>query len=145
WPRRAPRSTGAARGGGRGSARAPWPAPSCPRRPVPRRARACPAGPRGRRRAPWRRRGGSPRRAAPRRRRRRRRVAPAWTAEDRIAPMDSVTALAGLRASVGLPAWLTPNLAGRLFLLDPDDNPQSPYLARLFGVRDLALAAGVTQ
>src|ERR671917_1893638 len=52
-------------------------------------------------------------------------------------------ALAGLRAAIGLCAWLAPRVAGRLFGLDAEDNPQSPYLARLFGARDVALAAGM--
>ena len=43
---------------------------------------------------------------------------------------------------VGLIVWATPRLAGKLFGLDAQANPQSPYLARLFGVRDLALAWG---
>ncbi|HYZ71181.1 MAG TPA: hypothetical protein VE528_05935 [Thermoleophilaceae bacterium] len=51
-------------------------------------------------------------------------------------------ALAGLRAAIGLGAWLVPRVAGRLFGLDARDNPQSPYLARLFGARDVALGAG---
>jgi hypothetical protein len=50
--------------------------------------------------------------------------------------------LSTLRTAVGLGAWLTPRLAGKAFLLDPDGNPQSPYLARLFGARDVALAYG---
>lgn len=57
--------------------------------------------------------------------------------------MDTVTSLAGFRAAIGAGAWVAPNLAGKLFFLDPADNPQSPYLARLFGVRDLALAVGL--
>ena len=57
-------------------------------------------------------------------------------------PSSSIPALAGLRAAVGVGAWATPNLSGRLFGLDPDNNPQASYLGRLFGVRDLALAAG---
>ena len=51
-------------------------------------------------------------------------------------------ALAGLRAAIGLGAWLVPRAAGRLFGLDARDNPQSPYIARLFGARDVALGAG---
>ncbi len=58
--------------------------------------------------------------------------------------MDSVRTLSAIRVAVGAGAWLTPRLAGRAFLLDPDGNPQSPYLARLFGIRDLALAYGAT-
>jgi hypothetical protein len=59
--------------------------------------------------------------------------------------MDQQTAvrnLAAVRLAIGVGAWTTPRLAGRLFGLDAADNPQSPYLARLFGVRDVALAWG---
>jgi hypothetical protein len=58
--------------------------------------------------------------------------------------MDPLRTLSAIRVSVGAGAWLTPRLAGRAFLLDPAGNPQSPYLARLFGVRDVALAYGTT-
>jgi hypothetical protein len=51
-------------------------------------------------------------------------------------------ALNGVRFAVGVGAWATPNLAGKLFGLDPDNNPQASYIGRLFGVRDIALAAG---
>ena len=51
-------------------------------------------------------------------------------------------ALAIGRVVVGASAWLTPNLAGRLFGLDPEGNPQLPYVGRLFGARDVALGAG---
>ena len=51
-------------------------------------------------------------------------------------------ALNGLRAAVGVGAWATPNLTGKLIGLDPDNNPQASYVGRLFGVRDIALAAG---
>lgn len=47
-----------------------------------------------------------------------------------------------MRLAIGAGAWLTPRLAGRLFGLDAAANPQSPYLARLFGVRDIALGWG---
>lgn len=50
--------------------------------------------------------------------------------------------LAGIRAAIGIGAWTAPRATGRLFGLDSDANPQAPYLARLFGVRDLALAWG---
>ncbi len=53
--------------------------------------------------------------------------------------------LVGLRLAIGIGAWLTPRLAGRLFGLDPNANPQSPYLARLFGIRDIALGIGLSQ
>jgi hypothetical protein len=54
-----------------------------------------------------------------------------------------INALAGIRIAVGAGAWLTPRPAGRLFGLDSKGNPQAPYLARLFGVRDVALAYGL--
>src|SRR5947208_2755960 len=46
------------------------------------------------------------------------------------------------RIAVGASTWLAPNLAGRLFGLDPEGNPQLPYVGRLFGARDVALGAG---
>jgi len=54
----------------------------------------------------------------------------------------ATNALAGLRIAVGAGAYATPALAGTLFGLEPKRNPQSPYLARLFGIRDVALAGG---
>ena len=57
--------------------------------------------------------------------------------------MSSLKALAGIRAGIGVLTWLAPRLAARLFGIDPDANPQLPYVARLFAIRDLALAAGL--
>jgi hypothetical protein len=57
-------------------------------------------------------------------------------------PSSSIPALSGLRAAVGVGAWATPNVSARLFGLDPGNNPQASYVGRLFGARDLALAAG---
>jgi hypothetical protein len=59
--------------------------------------------------------------------------------------MPQINAIVGLRASIGASTWLAPNLAGRLFGLDPVGNPQLPYVGRLFGIRDVALAAGLAQ
>jgi hypothetical protein len=47
-----------------------------------------------------------------------------------------------VRAVVGAAAWIAPRPSGKLFGLDSNSNPQAPYLGRLFGVRDVALAAG---
>jgi hypothetical protein len=49
-----------------------------------------------------------------------------------------------VRGAIGAGAWLAPRLSGRLFGLDPAGNPQAPYLGRLFGARDVALAAGLS-
>jgi hypothetical protein len=54
-----------------------------------------------------------------------------------------IQGLVGVRSAIGAGAWLAPRFSGRLFGLDPDANPQSPYLARLFGVRDVALGVGL--
>jgi hypothetical protein len=59
-----------------------------------------------------------------------------------VSRSSAVNALAGLRLAVGFGAWLLPRLAGRLFGLDVDGNPQLPYVARLFGVRDIVLGLG---
>ena len=50
--------------------------------------------------------------------------------------------LSGIRLGVGTAAWLAPDLTGKLFGLDPARNPQMAFMARLFGVRDVALAVG---
>lgn len=55
---------------------------------------------------------------------------------------DLVKTLAGLRLAVGIASWATPRVAGKTFGIDADANPQAPYLARLFGARDVALACG---
>lgn len=55
---------------------------------------------------------------------------------------SAINTLVGLRIAVGALSWLTPRPAGSLFGLSAKENPQAPYLARLFGVRDVALAYG---
>src|ERR1700761_2923719 len=57
--------------------------------------------------------------------------------------MSSLKALVGIRAAIGLLTWLAPRLPARLFGISADANPQLPYVARLFAIRDLALAAGL--
>ncbi len=59
--------------------------------------------------------------------------------------MDPIRSLAAIRLAVGVGAYATPGLAARLFGLDLRRNPQAPYLARLFGARDVALAVGTVQ
>jgi hypothetical protein len=56
---------------------------------------------------------------------------------------SAVSALVATRVAIGVASWTAPRFAGRLFGLDAKANPQTPYLARLFGVRDVALAWGV--
>jgi hypothetical protein len=52
--------------------------------------------------------------------------------------------LIALRGAIGTGAYVAPRLSGRLFGLDPAANPQAAYLGRLFGVRDVALAFGLS-
>jgi hypothetical protein len=47
--------------------------------------------------------------------------------------------LAAMRLTIGFSALLAPRLAAKLFALDPDANPQAPFLGRLFGVRNAAI------
>jgi hypothetical protein len=58
---------------------------------------------------------------------------------------SAVKTLAGIRFAVGLAAWVAPRVAAKGFGLNADANPQSPYLGRLFGARDVALAVGTVQ
>src|SRR5918999_5145791 len=52
-------------------------------------------------------------------------------------------ALLCARTALGISTLLAPGLAGRAFLLDPDDNPQLPVIGRMWGIRNLSLAAGM--
>ena len=58
---------------------------------------------------------------------------------------QSIRNLAVLRLLVGVLSDFAPNFGARLFGLDAAANPQAPYLARLFGIRDIALALGALQ
>ena len=58
---------------------------------------------------------------------------------------SAVKAIAGLRTVIGAAAWIAPRLSGKGFGLDPAANPQSPYLGRLFGARDVAMGIGTLQ
>lgn len=58
--------------------------------------------------------------------------------------MDALTArrtLAQIRLAIGIGALVAPRLTGKLFGIDAAANPASPYLARLFGARELFMAA----
>jgi hypothetical protein len=59
-----------------------------------------------------------------------------------LSSTGTVKTLAGLRVAIGLASWATPRVAGQVFGLDAEHNPQAPYLARLFGARDIALGWG---
>ena len=66
------------------------------------------------------------------------------TDEPRLATlqgMNPVTGLALGRVAIGLVSYLSPSLAGQLFRLDLEANPQLPYLSRMFGSREIALGA----
>lgn len=52
-------------------------------------------------------------------------------------------ALLGARTTLGIATLLAPRLAGKAFYLDPDDNPQLPVIGRMWGIRNLSLAAGM--
>lgn len=52
--------------------------------------------------------------------------------------MDNATSLSLARIAVGAAAWVQPELGLRSAMLD-DSAPESPYLLRLFGARDIAL------
>jgi len=51
--------------------------------------------------------------------------------------------LLATRTALGLATLLAPRLAGRAFLLDPEQNPQLPAIGRMWGIRNLAVAAGM--
>ena len=56
--------------------------------------------------------------------------------------IDPARVLAGLRAGVGIISWASPSLTGRVFGVgDIGDDPRAAVITRLFGIRELALAA----
>ena len=55
--------------------------------------------------------------------------------------MNPVIGLSLGRIAVGAISFAQPALAAKMFGLDIDNNPQGPYLARLFGSREIALGA----
>ena len=55
--------------------------------------------------------------------------------------MDPITGLAVGRISIGAIALVSPKLAAKMFLLDPQGNPQLGLMTRLFASREIALGA----
>jgi hypothetical protein len=53
--------------------------------------------------------------------------------------VNSVTGLSLGRIAVGAISFARPGLAATMFGLDVENNPQGPYLARLFGSREIAI------
>ena len=56
-------------------------------------------------------------------------------------PISARRTLAQVRLAVGIGALVAPRVTGKLFGIDSDVNPAAPYLARLFGARELFMAA----
>jgi hypothetical protein len=54
---------------------------------------------------------------------------------------DTAKSLAIGRIALGAVALLFPTLAARLFLLSAKNNPQLPYMTRLFAAREIAVGA----
>lgn len=48
-----------------------------------------------------------------------------------------------MRFVLGSSSWLTPKFFMVALGMDPHSNPQAAYMARLFGIRDLALGIGL--
>ena len=55
--------------------------------------------------------------------------------------MNPVNGLALGRIVIGATAVVSPSLTAKLFRLDLAQNPQLPYMSRLFGSREIALGA----
>ena len=53
--------------------------------------------------------------------------------------MNPVIGLSLGRIAVGVVSFARPDVAATMFGLDLDSNPQGPYVARLFGSREIAL------
>ena len=60
-----------------------------------------------------------------------------------MAQANPTTTLPALRIAIGAGAWAFPGLTGKLFGFKGMDDPETTYMGRLFGVRDVVLGAGV--
>lgn len=58
-----------------------------------------------------------------------------------ITPRHARNALVGIRSCIGVGALLAPRSTGTLFGIEAEKNPAAPYLARLFGARELFMVA----
>ena len=55
--------------------------------------------------------------------------------------MHPVTGISVGRIAIGVGALVAPELAGKLFRLNGQGNPQLPYMTRMFASREIALGA----
>lgn len=55
--------------------------------------------------------------------------------------MNPALGLAAARIALGSVALVAPSTGSRLFRLDPERNPELPYMTRLFGSREIVLGA----
>ncbi len=56
-------------------------------------------------------------------------------------PISARRTLAQLRLAIGIGALLAPRVTGKVFGIDSSANPAAPYLARLFGAREVFMAS----
>jgi hypothetical protein len=61
----------------------------------------------------------------------------------RLPSTPPARALLFARTALGISTLLAPRLAARGFFLDPGRNPQLPVIGRMWGIRNLSLAAGM--
>ena len=58
-----------------------------------------------------------------------------------VLTMNTANGLALGRIAIGVGALASPDLASKLFRLDGPNNPQLPYMTRMFASREIALGA----
>ena len=58
-----------------------------------------------------------------------------------VSKEQAQTAMLGFRFSMGAAAWLAPKLVGKIFDIDPKENPALPFVGRLYAARNVALGA----
>ncbi len=56
-------------------------------------------------------------------------------------PISARRTLAQCRLAVGIAALVAPRITARFFGVDPATNPAAPYLTRMFGAREIYMAA----
>lgn len=59
-----------------------------------------------------------------------------------ITAEKALTGMLTIRTAMAASTYLAPRPSAKVYGLDPANNPQLPYLGRVYAARDLALAAG---
>lgn len=62
-----------------------------------------------------------------------------------VPPSTANAALVALRSGLAVATWVAPKTTARVFAVDLARNPALPFMARMYGARNLALVSGLRE